>query len=300
MITTNDKLNSIYQTKLRIKNVIQTESDEFSEYPDLIAAAISPSGGGVSYSYLNEKLTYYVEKDELYNSSYATQSYVVDYVNTYAPTPDLSAYVSYSYLESKHYLDSIPNTYATYEAISGMGYLTSIPNDYPTYAAISEMSYATQSYVVDYVAEHGGGGGSEVTYAYLNENYLAKSGGAMTGDINSNNIIPNENNTYTLGDENHIYSATYSARLKVGNNSQIYNDSGGITLSVNSNAGIRMCSSNFYPKNNNGMNLGQSSNAWDNTYTSNLYLGSYNIKDLINGMFSYDSSTGTLTITTLS
>lgn len=87
----------------------------------------------------------------------------------------------------------------------------------------------------------------------------------------SSNIIPNETNTYTLGDEDHLYSATYSTRLKVGNNSQIYNDGGGITFSVNSNAGIRMGSSNFYPKNNKGMNLGQSSNKWSSTYTSNLY-----------------------------
>ena len=279
MITTNDKLNSIYQTKLRIKNVIQTESDEFSEYPDLIAAAISPSGGGVSYSYLNEKLTYYVEKDELYNSSYATQSYVVDYVNTYAQTPDLSSYVSYSYLESKHYLDSIPNTYATYEAISDMGYFTSIPNDYPTYAAISEMSYATQSYVVDYVAEHGGGGSTVI----------------------DENIIPKENNTYTLGDASHYYSNTYTNKLWFNSGNAIYNDNTyQIVLKLNNSDKYVFRTEYIRPISNNGSSLGTSSFKFSTTYTSDLYLGNSNIKNLINGMFSYDSSTGTLTITTLS
>ena len=101
----------------------------------------------------------------------------------------------------------------------------------------------------------------------------------------TSSIIPKETTTYTLGNEDYLYSATYSSRLKVGNNSQIYNDGGGITLSVNSNAGIRMGSANFYPKNNNGMNLGQSSNKWNSTYTSNLYADTAYLQDT-----SYSSS----------
>lgn len=193
MITTNDKLNSIYQTKLRIKNVIQTESDEFSEYPDLIAAAISPSGGGVSYSYLNEKLTYYVEKDELYNSSYATQSYVVDYVNTYAPTPELSAYVTKNELSAQSYATTsdlsnylLSPTISGYEgqmklyndgffevtssgAIRAKSFTYNQLNSWSAYTIINknslrnyvegrianiESTYATQTYVADLYADN--------------------------------------------------------------------------------------------------------------------------------------------------
>ena len=189
MITTNDKLNSIYQTKLRIKNVIQTESDEFSEYPDLIAAAISPGGGGVSYSYLNEKLTYYVEKDELYNSS-----------------------------------------------------------------------YATQSYVVDYVAEHGGGGSTVI----------------------DENIIPKENNTYTLGDSTYMYAATYTDAVYYNTNNKIYNTANsGLVVQ---RAGTDICgflggvNIGISPLHSNSK-LGNSSMFWQSTYTSNIYSGNLYLND---------------------
>ena len=46
-------LNSIYATKLEIKEVLNTESDDFTEYPDLIEAAIA-SGGASGYAYITE------------------------------------------------------------------------------------------------------------------------------------------------------------------------------------------------------------------------------------------------------
>ena len=90
----------------------------------------------------------------------------------------------------------------------------------------------------------------------------------------SSSIVPNTTATYTLGDESHLYSATYSARLKVGNNSQIYNDGGGITFSVNSNNGIRIGGSTFYPKTSGGYSNGSSTNYWNSTYTSRVDLNS--------------------------
>ena len=109
--------------------------------------------------------------------------------------------------------------------------------------------------------------------SYVTKSELSNCGYLTSADLPviDENIIPKENNTYTLGDSTYLYAATYTSRVKVGNNSQIYNDGGGITLSVNSNAGLRMGSSNFYPKNNNAINLGQSSNKWNNAYISNLY-----------------------------
>jgi len=41
-------LNSIYDTKLAIKQVIGTQSDVFSDYPNLIEAAIQGGGGGIT------------------------------------------------------------------------------------------------------------------------------------------------------------------------------------------------------------------------------------------------------------
>ena len=46
-------LNAIYNTKLEIKEVLNTESDDFTEYPDLIEAAIA-SGGASGYAYITE------------------------------------------------------------------------------------------------------------------------------------------------------------------------------------------------------------------------------------------------------
>ena len=230
MNTIIENLNTVITTKSQIQSIIKENGidpgEVFSDYPQYIRQVISGGGSDkVSYSYLEEKLSYYPTYSYT-NENYVSYSYLGDledityYIlgsgdpyspeNVYATKFELASYVKTSDLQSMSYV-SITD-------LSSMGYITS--NDLP---------------VID------------------------------------ENIIPKENNTYTLGDESHLYSATYSARLKVGNNSQIYNDGGGITFSVNSNAGIRMGSSNLYPKNNKGMNLGQSSNKWSSTYTANFY-----------------------------
>ena len=106
---------------------------------------------------------------------YATQTYVAQYVSSYAPEPDLSAYVTKTELNNAGYitmsdvsacgyLTSIPSDYATYAAISQMGYLTSIPSEYITQDELSAnayltqhqdlSAYATKSYVAEYVAAY--------------------------------------------------------------------------------------------------------------------------------------------------
>lgn len=148
MTTLQDKLDNIYQTKLEIKSAIGTDSDVFSEYPALIR---NMGGGGVSYSYLDERLSYYVETEDLNT----TLSYYVEtsdlesmgYITIEdVPTVDLSSYVTYTYLESKEYLTEIPNTYATYAAISEMGYITYSYGDsqYVSYAYIGDLNEITE------------------------------------------------------------------------------------------------------------------------------------------------------------
>lgn len=115
----------------------------------------------------------------------------------------------------------------------------------------------------------------------------------------SSSIVPKETNTYGLGSFDNPWAFTYSYQLNVGNNSKIYNDSGGVTVSINANNGVRFGTSAVYPKTSGGFSLGSSSNRWAYTYTNNLILNGTDIKDTINGMFSYDSTTGILTITSL-
>lgn len=134
--TIQEKLDKIYDTKLQIKTALGTSSDVFEDYPAYIRDLTY--GGAVSYSYLDERLSYYVETTDLESmgyitdsalSGYATESYVANYVYTYAPSPDLSAYVTKTELNNAGYISSIPSDYATYTAIEAMGYITI--NDVP-------------------------------------------------------------------------------------------------------------------------------------------------------------------------
>ena len=131
-------------------------------------------------------------------------------------------------------------------------------SSYVSNSELESMSYATTTYVADYVAEHGGGGSTVI----------------------DENIIPKETNTYTLGDSTYLYAATYTSRVKVGNNSQMYNDNGGITFSINNNSGVRIGSSAIYPKTSGAFSLGSSSNNFGSTYINDLYLNGTNIEDI--------------------
>lgn len=280
MTTLQDKLDNIYQTKLEIKSAIGTDSDVFSEYPAMIR---SMAGGGVSYSYLDERLSYYVETSDLESMGYITIEDV--------PSVDLSSYVTYTYLESKEYatesyvsdaINNIPgvdtSSYVTYTYLESKEYLTEIPNTYATYAAIEAMGYATESYVTNAI-----------------ENIP---------DINiKQDIIPESNGTYTLGYEGYYYAATYSYELKMASQNSIHIvNPVTIGVKVYDTDRYKFTSEEFAPFNTNvvNVNLGSNNSRFAYTYTNNLILGSYNITDLINGMFSYDTTTGTLTITTIS
>ena len=112
----------------------------------------------------------YVTGSELSGMSYATQSYVTNYVATYAPTPDLSAYVTHTDLDNASYVShtELNNAgYITMGDVSACGYISSIPSNYITEDELDNMAYATQSYVVNYVATYGGGGGSIDLSSYV-------------------------------------------------------------------------------------------------------------------------------------
>lgn len=89
-------------------------------------------------------------------SAYATKSYVADYVNTYAYTADLSAYVTHAELDNAGYTTVVQTTYDNYKNMSyaektnGYLYIVSDYEDtayYITDEDLAYASYATTAYV---------------------------------------------------------------------------------------------------------------------------------------------------------
>lgn len=133
-----------YATEAYVVNYVATYAPE----PDLSSYVTKTELSNAGYiTYIPDD---YITQLELSSNSYATKSYVVDYVVTYAPLPDLSSYVTYSYLEDKHYLDSIPSEYITQNELSANAYLTYHQDlsNYPTYSYVNEV-FPTYSYVDD-------------------------------------------------------------------------------------------------------------------------------------------------------
>ena len=317
MPTIIENINSLINTKNELNAILNENGVDggeiFSEYPSYFRSVIAQGGGGsdkVSYSYLEEKLSYYPTYSYS-NKNYVSYSYLGDieeityYIigsgdpqspeNVYATKFELASYVKTSDLQSMSYVskselsaqsyitvNDLPDlsTYVSKSELSAQSYLTAVPNTYPTYTDISNMGYVT---------------GTDLNNAsYVSITNLSAMGYVTSNDLPviDENIVPKENKTYTLGDADHLYNAAYTTSIKA--------EGTGLTIKLGSNNRYFMGDATFRPTTNNYNNLGTSNYNWATTYTSNLYLGSSNIKDLINGMFSYDSTTGTLTITTIS
>lgn len=295
MATIIENINSLITTKNELNSILNENGVDggeiFSEYPDKFRSVIAGGGGGgndkVSYSYLNEKLSYYT-----------TYTYIE------------SNYVSYGYLGN---LDDI-----TYY-IMGSGDPYAPENVYATKSYVNTKleNYATQSYVVDYVNTYAPTPdlSSYVTYTYLESKEYIQINGfydtALSYDLCTEQNVTDQIES-TLSTAGYISSipsdyATYTGISGLGyvTSTDIENAS---YVSINSLSSMSYATAsqlpvideNIIPKENNTYTLGLSNYNFNTTYTSNLFLGSYNIKDLINGMFSYDSTTGTLTITTMS
>ena len=104
----------------------------------------------------------------------ASETYVAEYVASYAPTPDLSAYVTKTELSAAGYLTTVPSEYVTESEITSMGYITG--------TELSAMGYITSSDI-------------------------------PAIPVIDENLIPNTTLTYTLGDSTHFYDATYTNRV---------------------------------------------------------------------------------------
>ena len=67
---------------------------------------------------------------------------------------DLTGYATESWVESKGYITSIPDTYATKTWVSEQGYITSIPDTYATKTWVSEQGYLTSLSLNGYATEN--------------------------------------------------------------------------------------------------------------------------------------------------
>ena len=126
--------------------------------------------GYATESYVVDYVATYAPQPDL--SPYATKSYVADYVATYSPPPDLSSYVTYSYLEDKHYLDSVPSEYITQEELSSNAYLTQHQSldAYVTKAQLNSAGYIS-SIPSEYITQAELSGNSYLTQHQSLANY---------------------------------------------------------------------------------------------------------------------------------
>lgn len=171
-------LNSIYTTKLQIKEVIGTDSDNFSEYPQLIEEAIASGAEGTSYITANgvyDIATYaYVDVD-VQGGGTAILGYadIVENGTTYASTYgfDGFSYVNVNVPIPPGYI--IPSG-TTYAVEPGATYCPTSEFVYISWPIPSGTAYITNNgthdvYGYNYVDVNvsGGGGGSTVSVSGL-------------------------------------------------------------------------------------------------------------------------------------
>lgn len=135
-------------------------------------------------------------------TGYATETYVVDYVATYAPQPDLSPYVTQDALSQMGYITTIPSEYVTQSELEACGYVTNEQLD------STLNSYATQSYVTEKISQipsvdlSGYVSQTQLQQelgAYVSKTELNEAGYITVGDVASMGYItsiPSEYATY--------------------------------------------------------------------------------------------------------
>ena len=358
-------LNSLIDTKREIKNIIidtldENPSEVFSYYPSYLRTIAAGYGGTPMdedevNAYISAYLsTYnYIDQDSLSSNSYVTSSQLPDlssYVtysflssqsyltsipaeyitqqelssNSYLTQhQDLSSYVSKTELSNAGYISSIPSEYITESELSACGYITTIPSEYVTQqelssnsyltqhqdlssyvsktelsgmsyvtsTALENASYATQSYVTDKISaipsvDLSSYATQSYVASYTNDNFLPLSGGTLSGDL----IVNGKSYAYSfnLSEKNGWENINnWQTRFRLDGSIKYY-----------------LTSNRFYPGSNESASLGLSSQRFSDTYTKNiytdnLYLNGTNIGYYLSSMFSYNTSTGVLTITTV-
>jgi len=129
-------LNEILDIKEEIKDVIGTESDLFSEYPQLISNAIATGG--------QADLSYYVSKDELSACSYITMDDVSACGYVTATDLNNASYVTATDLNNASYITMADVSACSYVTVTDLNNAS-----YVTITQLDSMSYATKDYVDD-------------------------------------------------------------------------------------------------------------------------------------------------------
>ncbi len=262
-------------------------------------------------------LSAYVSKTELSNAGYIT--------STDIPSVDLSSYVSKTELSNAGYITSIPSEYVTEAELTACGYLTSHQSldDYVTKSMLSSQSYLTQHQsLADYVTKDDLSNAGYITSVapvdlsgyvsktelsncgYLTEHqdlsayapksyvveYVASYGGSST--TIDENIIPKENNTYTLGSSSAYYSTAYAAKFNTAFTTGITsNHNYRLLLYVNNTNKCEITGNALsWVDNNSQGTLGTSSSQWAYTYTKNLYCNIDGVSTDIGYYLSYNLS----------
>lgn len=263
-------LNDLITAKSEIKNIIQdtlneNPSEVFSYYPSYIARIAASSEGPyvVSYSYLSEN---YPDFTYLY-------AYVADAVESGGGSVDLSSYVTYAYLASKNYVD-----YNAFNGLENEVYLDEDDGGSGTFKASlkdvleeSGLIYEADTNVFDVMD-------IQSTIDSTVEEYLTNSSYVTASDLPviNESLIPKESNTYTLGDADHIYSASYTKSTYFTNNTKIVGSSSDITFYTGGLSRVKI-NNNILRPDRTGVDLGTSSQPWANTYTENLYAPTLNL-----------------------
>ena len=294
-------LNEILDIKEEIKDVIGTESDLFSEYPQLISNAIA-TGGQADLSYYVSKdelsacgyitiedipeidLSSYVTINQLDSMSYATTSYVDDAIAAIVfPDPDLSAYVTKTELDSCGYM--------TRTDLDSMSYVTKVEltnQSYVTATDLNNASYVTETYMFTYLSQWGQSG----TYNLVDR---------VEGLEDKTTQLDNRTayvESYILSYDTRIQNlenAGYVTQTSLSSNS--YASTSYVIDKFNEITGqITATDKDIIPSESNTYTLGNSTHRYSNTYSYNYRFGystfitsgsDYGIQMSINGAVRY-------------
>ena len=224
-----------------------------------------------------------MSQNELSNAGYVTQSQLTQ-----------ASYITNSTLSQA--------SYVTQQGLSGMGYATTsqLNSKQDTLVSGTNIKTVNGSSLLGSgdLTITGGSSISEVTQAQydameqagtLDPNTIYVITDATPSDLSyyalktdlTENIVPKETNTYTLGNATYYYAASYTTDVWFSTKNRLSNRSDNqVNLMLNNNWRYVFHSNNFSPANNNTQSLGQSTSQWSYTYSTNFIENGTNIKDI--------------------
>lgn len=210
----------------------------------------------------------------------ASETYVAEYVASYAPTPDLSAYVTKTELSAAGYLTAVPSEYITETELSSMGYITS--SDIPSIPVIDEnlIPNTTLTYTLGDSTHY-----YDATYTNRvngpSEGMVFRLGDTGKVALYSAAFRPASNDSMSLGTTNQKWSTTYSYEYNFGFNTRLYSSSDyNVIVRIGNNRYQFDNASFVHFDNSTTSSLGTSSKQWGYTYSAYFIENGTNISDI--------------------